>query len=302
MIQVDNLTRRFHDLLAVDDVSFSVEPGEVFGFLGPNGAGKSTTIRVLTGFLPATSGRARVADLDVASQGLAVRRQIGYLPEQIAVPADARVHEYLDYRGRLKGLGKRDREARKQAVLGQCGLEAMRTRMLGQLSRGYRQRVGLADALLADPPVLILDEPTGGLDPAQRQDVLDLIGSLRGHRTVLISSHVLAEIEGLCSRVTIIREGRVVASGTRDELREEVGRAGEYLIGTAGPPEVLERALAQRQLSSHAGPEQGRLLTLPADCKPAELLAELVREGLPIDRFERRERTLQEIFLELVAT
>ena len=168
MIHVEHLTRRFHELVAVDDLSLEVARGEVLGFLGPNGAGKSTTIRILTGFLPASSGRAEVDGLDVATQSLEIRRRLGYLPENVPLPGDARVSEYLEFRARLKGVPPGSRPAALARVLEQCGLVEMRRRIIGQLSRGFRQRVGLADALVADPPVLILDEPTVGLDPGQR--------------------------------------------------------------------------------------------------------------------------------------
>ncbi|MBM3984793.1 MAG: ABC transporter ATP-binding protein, partial [Planctomycetes bacterium] len=226
MILIEHLTRRFHDLVAVDDISLEVAEGQVLGFLGPNGAGKSTTIRILAGFLPASSGRARVAGFDVAEDSLRVRERIGYLPESVPLPPDARVDEYLEFRARLKGVPAARRPAARERVLQDCGLLPMRRRIIGQLSRGYRQRVGLADALVADPPVLILDEPTGGLDPGQRQEVLDLVAALRGRRTVLLSSHVLAEVEHTCSRVAIIQRGRIVGQGTKAELEAEAGRRG----------------------------------------------------------------------------
>ncbi|GJM20331.1 MAG: ABC transporter ATP-binding protein [Planctomycetota bacterium] len=305
MIRIEHLTRRFHELVAVDDVSLHIQEGELLGFLGPNGAGKSTTIKILTGFLPATSGKATVAGHDVAQDSLAVRRKIGYLPEQIAVPSDTRVNEYLDYRGRLKGLTARERKTRQDTVLAQCGLEPMRRRLLGQLSRGYRQRVGLADALLGDPPVLILDEATGGLDPGQRKEVLDLIASFRGDKTVLISSHVLAEIEPLASRVAIIAKGRVLACGTRAELHDTAGRRGEFLVGSAGPADVLTRALSAEGLTpapaDDADGDDLQLVSLPSSMAPEQLLASLVAAGIPVRHFEPRERSLQEIFLELVA-
>ena len=299
MIAVDHLTRRFHDLVAVDDVSFQVEPGEVFGFLGPNGAGKSTTIKVLTGFLPATSGRAVVGGHDVATHSLAARRLIGYLPELVPLPLDARVDEYLDFRARIKGVARSARKTRRDAVIEQTGLGEMRRRILSQLSRGYRQRVGLADALIADPPVLILDEPTGGLDPGQRQDVLDLIAQLRGERTVLLSSHVLAEVDRISSRVAIIHRGKLLAVGTKDELEARMGRRGEVEIGTSGDVAALAAELGRRGVESVEG-RAGHLVARVADgADLAELLRGLVEAGLPITRFEPLTRSLHELFLEL---
>lgn len=300
MILLEHLTRRYHDLLAVDDISLQVEQGEVLGFLGPNGAGKSTTIKILTSFLPATSGRAEVAGFDVASQGLAVRRCIGYLPENVAVPPDARVDEYLEYRARLKGLSRADRRTRRDFVLEAAGLLPMRRRILSQLSRGYRQRVGLADALLTDPKVLFLDEPTGGLDPAQRADVLELIGALRGRRTVMLSSHVLAEVDTVCSRVAIIKEGRIVAQGTSAELEQQAGRQGEVAIELDGDPAPLGAALEAKGVTARPS-KDGRtwVAQLGEEDDVAALLASLVKAGLPVRRFEPLTRSLQQIFLDL---
>jgi len=300
VIEVEHLTRRYHDLVAVDDITLSVAEGEVLGFLGPNGAGKSTTIKILTGFLPASSGRAEVAGKNVATHGLQARQRLGYLPEAVALPPDARVEEYLEYRGRLKGLDRTRRQQRIDAVLDQCGLTHMRRRILAQLSRGYRQRVGLADALLADPPVLFLDEPTGGLDPAQRQDVLDLIASLRGQRTVMLSSHVLNEVEHVCSRVAIINRGRIVAQGTPAELEQEAGRLGQVRVDCPGRLAELAAWLDEHGVPHAPGKAPDSLvLQLPESRHPTELLAELVRAELPVSRFEPLTRSLQQIFLDL---
>ncbi len=314
MIRTEHLTRRFHDLVAVDDVTLHVPRGEILGFLGPNGAGKSTTIRILTAFLPATSGRASVAGHDIATDSLAARANIGYLPENVPLPGDARVDEYLQFRARLKGVSASQRSAFCDRALTLCGLIPMRRRIIGQLSRGYRQRVGLADALLADPPVLILDEPTGGLDPGQRQEVLDLVAGMRGQRTVMLSSHVLSEVEHLCTRVAIIKSGRIVAQGTRDELEASAGHRDEWELGailgegglgaTPGAAEArlvaLEIWLAERGLSPRRAPDALRcIVRLPSEADASAVLAAAVQAGLPLGSFRPLTRSLHDIFLDL---
>lgn len=237
MIRIEHLTRRFHELVAVDDVSLSVERGEVLGFLGPNGAGKSTTIRILTGFLPATSGRAEVDGFDVATDSLQVRRRLGYLPENVPLPGDARVREYLEFRARLKGVPAAGRAAALSRVLEQCGLTDMRRRIIGQLSRGYRQRVGLADALVADPPVLILDEPTVGLDILTSRTIVEFVQDCRRQgKCVIFSTHIMGEVSRLCDRLAIVHHGRIQFIGSLDELRARTGADLEQAFIT-----VLER-------------------------------------------------------------
>jgi ABC-2 type transport system ATP-binding protein len=300
LIHIEHLTRRFHDLVAVDDISLDVARGEVLGFLGPNGAGKTTTIRILTGFLPATSGRAEIDGIDVAANSLDVRRRIGYLPENVPLPADARVGEYLDFRARLKGIARGKRASACDRVLDLCGLVPMRRRILNQLSRGYRQRVGLADSLLAEPPVLILDEPTGGLDPGQRQEVLDMVHRLRGERTVMLSSHVLAEVERVCSRVAIIKNGRIVAGGTREQLEADAGRRGEVEIQAPGRGDALAAWLTEQGLKPQreAGSDTC-IVHLERDEDGPPLLAAAIAAGLPIGCFRPLSRSLQDIFLDL---
>src|SRR5688572_27494808 len=213
------------------------------GFLGPNGAGKSTTIRILTSYLPATSGNVTVAGLDVRDRSLEVRQQLGYLPENVPLYLEMRVEEYLRFRARLKGVAARDTKASVERAMSQCGLTHMRARIVGQLSKGYRQRVGLGDALVGKPRLLILDEPTGGLDPHQRKEVLELIKGLAHQHTVLLSSHVLAEIESIASRVMIIQKGRLLANGRLSELAESL-EAPRIRVEAKAPHDALHRALA----------------------------------------------------------
>jgi ABC-2 type transport system ATP-binding protein len=227
MIEVTNLSKRYGELTAVQDVSFTATPGEILGFLGPNGAGKTTTLRIVTGFLPATSGTVRVCGYDVFEQSAEVRRRIGYLPESPPLYNDMTVVPYLRFAGRIHGLGRGDLGAAIDRVVETCGLSAVTSRLLGHLSKGYRQRVGLAQALLHEPEVLILDEPTNGLDPGQIRDMLAFIRSLGAKRTIVLSTHILSQVLSACHKVVIINDGRVVLEAplgdlTRDRSLEDV--------------------------------------------------------------------------------
>jgi ABC-2 type transport system ATP-binding protein len=235
MIEVANLTKRYAGKTAVEDVSFTVGRGEIVGLLGPNGAGKSTTMRILSCFMPATSGLARVAGLDVATQADEVRRRIGYMPENNPLHQDMRVREYLKFRARLKGLGMSRARERADAVIAQCGLADASRRIIGQLSKGYRQRVGLADALVHEPDLIILDEPTIGLDPSQIRAVRQLIKDLGRRHTVLLSSHILPEVELTCNRVVIMREGRILAADTPENLQNGLSGRGQVIAEIAAP-------------------------------------------------------------------
>jgi ABC-2 type transport system ATP-binding protein len=219
MIEVQNLTRRYGDFTAVDAVSFSVNDGQIVGLLGPNGAGKTTAIRMITGFLPPTEGRVTVAGQDLFSAPTAARRNIGYLPENVALYGEMRVCEYLSYRARLEGLNRAEARKAMAQVLADCLLESVARQVIGTLSKGYKQRVGLAAAILHEPAVLVLDEPTVGLDPKQIIAIRELIRELGRKRTLLLSTHILPEVELLCDRVIIIDGGRIVAEGTPESLR-----------------------------------------------------------------------------------
>lgn len=218
MIEVENLTKHYGQHVALDGITFSVGHGEVVGFLGPNGAGKSTTMRILTTFLAATSGSVYIGGDCVFEQPNRVRRRIGYMPENNPLPIDLRVRDYLNFRAQLKHLSKDMATKRIDEVVDECGISDVANRYIGQLSRGYRQRVGMADALLANPELIILDEPTSGLDPNQIRSVRSLIRKLSGKHTVLISSHILSEIEMTCDRVIILHEGKLLASGEMKQL------------------------------------------------------------------------------------
>jgi ABC-2 type transport system ATP-binding protein len=232
MIQVENLTKDYGPVRAVDRVSFNVRQGEVLGFLGPNGAGKSTTMKMLTCFLAPTDGTARVAGLDVFDQSLEVRKRIGYLPEDTPIYRDMTVREYLEFVADVRGMPRDKRDARIKEIGGRCGLGDHPGRLIGELSKGYRQRVGLAQAMLHDPDILILDEPTSGLDPNQIVEIRELIKEVGREKTVILSTHILPEVQATCSRMIIISRGKVVADGTPDELRARE-RGGRYRVVVA---------------------------------------------------------------------
>src|SRR6266576_1096450 len=245
MIEVANLTKRYAGVTAVSNLSFTVARGEIVGLLGPNGAGKSTTMRILSCYLPATSGTVRVAGLDVFRESEEVRRRIGYMPENNPLHHEMRVREYLRFRARLKGLGGRRSRERVDTVMEQCSLADVSRRIIGQLSKGYRQRVGLADALVHDPELLILDEPTIGLDPHQIRTVRQLIKNLGGKRTVFISTHILPEAEMTCNRVLIMYEGRILAADTPENLQKFMASNGQVIAEIAAPTVELVACWAQ---------------------------------------------------------
>ena len=226
MIAVESLTKRFASVVAVDNISFKVEQGEILGFLGPNGAGKSTTMRILTCFMPATSGKAAIDGFDVFTQSLQVRQRIGYMPENTPLYPDMRVDEYLNFRARLKGVSYKERRKKIGYRLDQCGIADVQHRIIGQLSKGYRQRVGLAESLLHDPKVLVLDEPTIGLDPNQIRQTRQLIKDLGKNHTIILSTHILPEVEHVCRRVIIIAKGKIVADEAVDSLRARMMKRG----------------------------------------------------------------------------
>jgi ABC-2 type transport system ATP-binding protein len=240
MIHVSNLTKFYGDYPAIQDVSFDVAAGQIVGFLGPNGAGKTTTMRILAGYLTASSGSASIAGLDVFWNSVEVRRKIGYMPESCPLYGDMRVSEYLHFRAGIKGLYGRERKHRIAYVLGRCWLGDVRRQIIGTLSKGYRQRVGLADTLLTSPPVLILDEPTAGLDPAQIRETRNLIRELAQEHTVLLSTHILSEVEATCGSVIIIHRGRVAVNSSLADLKTRAGAKAALVVVLDGPGDPHE--------------------------------------------------------------
>jgi ABC-2 type transport system ATP-binding protein len=303
MIQVANLTKFFGPVLAVDHVSFEVDAGEVLGFLGPNGAGKTTTMRILTGYLPATSGIATVAGFDVMTQSLEVRRNIGYLPESVPLYPEMRVDEYLTFRAKLKGVERKQRPARIEYCLDRCRLREVRRRLIGTLSKGYRQRVGLADAMVHDVPILILDEPTAGLDPLQIRETLALIKELGERRTIILSTHILSEVEAVCERVIIINAGRVGLSRTLDDLESEA----IILLEARGPAEEVREALAGLNGVARVAPgeQDDGWASLEIHSDGQTDLREAVstavsNRGWTIRRLERKRRRLDDAYFDVL--
>lgn len=243
MISVKNLTKRYGSFVAVDDISFDIDRGGVVGFLGPNGAGKTTTIRILTCYHPATSGSATVAGFDVFSQSLDVRQRVGYLPESTPLYPEMRAREYLDFRGKLRGMDRSARMAAIDRVADRCWLTKFIDRPIAQLSKGMKQRVGLADAIMHEPEVIILDEPTIGLDPTQIRETRSLIRELGQDHTVMLSSHILPEVEQTCDRTIIITAGRIVASGSPEELRKQFSLDAHVVVEMKGPAGEIESGL-----------------------------------------------------------
>src|SRR5437660_5276723 len=243
MIEVDRLTKNYGLVAAIRDVSFSVSPGQIVGFLGPNGAGKSTTMRILACFMPASSGVARVAGYDVFRQSMEVRRRIGYLPENVPLYPDMRVAPYLDFVAEVKGIGRSERRRRVADVMDRCMVADVQNRLIGKLSKGYRQRVGLAQAIINDPEVLILDEPTIGLDPKQITEIRSLIKSFAGRHTVILSTHILPEVSMACGGVVIINKGSIVAQGPIDTLVDQFFPTARVEVEIVGPPAAVHSAM-----------------------------------------------------------
>ena len=305
-IEVEHLVKTYGGVAAVNDVSFTVRRGEIVGLLGPNGAGKSTTMRILTGFLPATSGIVRICGIPVASRTDEAKRHIGYMPENNPLPEDMRINEYLYYRGRLKEMPRERLRARLDEVLELCDLKRIRHRIIGKLSKGMRQRVGIAESIHGEPEVIIMDEPTIGLDPHQILVVRDLIGGLRGRMSVIISSHILPEIEVTCDRVLIINGGRIVAQGTPAELRRSVVGHTHYELELAGDlaalPAVLAEVSAGLAVQGTAGPDEGGFhavtLTTTSDHELGErLLQALTARAYRVRAVSRAHPTLEDVFL-----
>src|SRR5688572_14206435 len=304
MIEVVNLTKRYPGRVAVADVSFSVGRGEIVGLLGPNGAGKSTIMRVLSAFMPASSGTVRVAGYDVYHEADDVRRCIGYMPENNPVHRDMRVKEYLKFRSSLKGLSRARTRERVDIVMEQCGLTDVQKRIIGHLSKGYQQRVGLADALVHEPHLIILDEPTIGLDPNQIRSVRKLIKDLAGHHTVLLSTHILPEVEMTCNRVLILHQGKVLAHDTPDNLQKIMSEGGQVIAEIVAPHAELRACWESMAEVEHfdLSASEGEYIRCALTARPGIDLRphvfSLVRErGWELRELSRSRHSLEDIFV-----
>ncbi|MEH1948117.1 MAG: ABC transporter ATP-binding protein [Nostoc sp.] len=312
MIEVEHLSKIYGSTSAITDVTFSVEPGEILGLLGPNGAGKTTTMRILAGYLPATNGNARIAGYDVHENSLAVRQRIGYLPETPPLYPDMTVEGFLHFVARIKGVPAGDRPNKVTAAIERCNLEDKRRVIIRKLSKGYRQRVGIAQAIVHDPPAIILDEPTVGLDPRQIIEVRNLIKSLAGTHTIILSTHILPEVSMTCSRVAIINRGKVVATNTPENLMTQLTGGSGYELEIEG-----EAALAKQVLQKVAGvsliesiptaggnqPQENRaylrVISQPGKEPGKDIATTLVRAGFGLHELRRVNATLEDVFLQL---
>ncbi len=315
MITVKELTRKYARITAVNHISFSVAKGQIVGFLGPNGAGKTTTMRMLTCFLPPTSGTATVAGFDVLEQSLEVRKHIGYLPESPPLYQDMETTDYLRFVGRLKGMAGAELEKRVDYVMGRCAVTDVKTRLLGKLSKGYRQRVGLAQAIIHNPDVLVLDEPTAGLDPKQINETRALIKDLAGEHTIILSTHILSEVEQTCEQVIIINKGEVVATDSVVNLQARArGVETVVLEVAAAPGAVLDAAQVQQRLSQVPGVAQvlvkGRrdgaavfeTESRKGELKRGDLARAVIEAGWDLNEMRPEAMSLEEIFLRLTGS
>ena len=311
MITVNGLTKRYAHMVAVDQISFEVAPGQIVGFLGPNGAGKTTTMRMLTCFMSPTSGTANVAGFDILEQPLEVKKRIGYLPETPPVYPEMRIGEYLSFVGQLKGLAGSELRTRVDYACERCAIADVRNKLIGKLSKGYRQRVGLAQAIIHNPDVLILDEPTAGLDPKQINETRDLIKSLAGDHTIILSTHILPEVSQTCERVIIINKGKIVATDSVSNLQNRARSGESVLVEVGGRNGNIDPAAVQRKLEQIAGvtrviPKadgQKRTVFEVEGSKGRSLRGDLARavveSGWDLNELRASAMSLEEIFLQL---
>jgi len=308
MIQVENLTKYYGNIPAIEDITFTAEKGEILGFLGPNGAGKTTTMRILSCFMPATKGTAKVAGYDVFKDSLEVRKRIGYQPENVPTYRDMSVSAYLNFVAQVRGIDRRERKTKIGKVMDECGITEVSGKLIGKLSKGYRQRVGIAQALVHDPEVLILDEPTIGLDPRQIHGMRDLIKNLGGKRTIILSTHILPEVSMTCQRVVIINEGRLVAVDTPDNLMARLQKGTKILAEIEGPPDDIMKELkgvsGVTKIEKKDAKSENTFTylidsTIDRDIRK-ELFATISKNGWSLTEIRQIDMSLEDIFLKLV--
>jgi len=309
MIDVEHLSKSFGNTAAIKDVTFSVREGEILGFLGPNGAGKTTTMRILTGYIPASSGTAKVGEYEVHRDSLAVRKRIGYLPERPPLYLDMTVKGFLEFVTQIKGVPRRDRAKQVKSAIERCFLEEKSNTLIRKLSKGYRQRVGIAQAIVHDPPVIILDEPTIGLDPRQMIEVRNLIKNLAGDHTIILSTHILSEVNMISDRVAIIADGKVVATNTPDRLMSDLSSGGGYTLTVGGDIEIIQSTLkalpevSAIEISSteNEARSQVKISCLPQTEPGDKIATVIVNSGLHLYEMQRDKPTLEDVFLQLTA-
>ncbi|MBR8833213.1 MAG: ABC transporter ATP-binding protein [Stigonema ocellatum SAG 48.90 = DSM 106950] len=315
MIEVEHLSKTYGATPAITDVTFNVEQGEILGFLGPNGAGKTTTMRILAGYLPATSGTARIAGFDVHKNSLSVRQRIGYLPETPPLYPEMTVEGFLYFVARIKGVPAGDRATKVKYAMERCNIQDKRGVIIRKLSKGYRQRVGIAQAIVHDPPAIILDEPTIGLDPRQIIEVRNLIKSLAGNHTIILSTHILPEVSMVCSRVVIINSGKLVAINTPENLMAQLTGGSGYEIEISGNTALAKQVLAKLPgvglvesistagIHGHTPSEENhtylRVISQPGTELGQDIVAALVRAGFGVHQMQRVSATLEDVFLQL---
>lgn len=309
MIEVDRLSKRYGSTVAIKDVSFSVEPGEILGFLGPNGAGKTTTMRILTGYLPATQGTARIAGKDVHVDSMAVRQRIGYLPETPPLYAEMTVEGFLNFVAQIKGVSAGDRPTQITSAIERCNLQEKRKVIIGKLSKGFRQRVGIAQAIVHNPPVIVMDEPTVGLDPRQIIEVRNLIRSLAGEHTIILSTHILPEVSATCDRIAIIDRGEIIATDSPENLVERLTGQGGYQIELRGDVEsalsVLRSVPGVVKVQSEVtegltdGHFRYRVTTGGTEDLGSAIATTVVTHGLDLFGLSRSRASLEDVFINL---
>ncbi len=302
MISIQNVTKYYGPVLAVKNVSFDVQKGEILGFLGPNGAGKTTTMRIITGYFPPTDGDVLVENYSILDNPIEAKRRIGYVPENPSMYNDMVVREYIRFIGAIKGVPKSRLSSQVDYMIERCALEDVVKKRIGELSKGYRQRVALAQALVNDPPVLVLDEPTSGLDPKQIYEIRQFIKSMAGERTIILSTHILPEVSMTCSKVVIINDGRIVASGPTEEIGENLMKSRQVEIRVSGDPERVKEAIGK--VNGVRGIyETDGVYTIDiekdVEVRP-ELARSIVNSGLDLLEMKSKSYSLEEVFLKLV--